>query len=586
MAVLRLLGALVLIVGLLLIADDVNRLMDGPTRSRSASYQTRMVTFDEVIATAGMNKVLPPPITETSTIQTLLHVPAGPTLVVLALLVLGLLRVRSRRIARRFGSTTPSGGAAATSPVLALDAFDREFLPAALELFETPPSPVRIAAIWVICSVFAIALAWSYFGWLDIYAVAQGRIHPNGRSKVVQPLEPGKVVAIVAENGRRVSAGDVLLELDPTETGADRETQARDLESVRAEATRRRAAVEAARHGALKSITVSYPLGTSEGTRTREDGVLATDLAQLTATRASLLAQHAEHVATRQRLTASIAARSKLLALAKERVDMRETLNKRGSLSRALVIDSLQLFETQMTTQVGESGQLAESEASLTTIERKVEETMAQFMADQMQKLTDAERRAVRLEQDLIKAQSKNERTTLRAPISGTVQQLAVTTVGQVVTSGQSLMTIVPVDGPIEIEALVQNEDIGFVEAGQPAVIKVEAFPFTRYGTIDGTVVRVSRDAVDEREANALSDPNASVRPQSSATAATPGRGQSLVFPATIRIGRPSMLIEGKEIPLSPGMAVIVEIRTGQRRAIDYVLSPLREVAAGFGHER
>jgi membrane fusion protein, hemolysin D len=265
---------------------------------------------------------------------------------------------------------------------------------------------------------------------------------------------------------------------------------------------------------------------------------------------------------------------------------MRETLNDKGALSRALVIDSLQQYEAQATTQVSERGQLAEALASLITLERKLDETVTQFIADQMQKLAEAERKADRLEQELIKAQSKNERAKLRAPIAGTVQQLAVTTVGQVVTTGQALMTIVPFDSPIEIEVMIQNKDIGFVEPGQPAAVKIESFPFTRYGTIAGTVLKVSRDAVDEREASALSDPGSAVKPQGSTTAAAPPKVQALVFPATIGLARRFINVDGKDIPLSAGMSVSVEIRTGQRRAIDYVLSPLREVAAASGHER
>ena len=116
--------------------------------------------------------------------------------------------------------------------------------------------------------------------------------------------------------------------------------------------------------------------------------------------------------------------------------------------------------------------------------------------------------------------------------------------------------------------------------------MKVESFPFTRYGTIDATVLKVSRDAVDEREASALSDPGSAVKPQASTTATAPARPQNLVFPAIIGLSRRAINVDGKDIPLSPGMAVVVEIRTGQRRAIDYVLSPLREVVSGTGHER
>ena len=239
-----------------------------------------------------------------------------------------------------------------------------------------------------------------------------------------------------------------------------------------------------------------------------------------------------------------------------------------------------------MTTQAGEQGQLSENEAALLTLDRKLEETTAQFVADQTQKLAEALRKADHLKSELVKASTKHERTRLTAPVDGTVQQLAVTTVGQVVSPGQALMTIVPFDAPIEIEALIQNQDIGFVELGQTAVVKIESFPFTRYGTVDGTVTKVSRDAVDEREASALSDPRSSAKSQSSSTTGELSKGQNLVFPATIALAKNVIYVENKAIPLSPGMAVTVEILTGRRRALDYLLSPLREFTSNSAHER
>jgi hemolysin D len=268
-----------------------------------------------------------------------------------------------------------------------MDAVDREFLPAALELLETPPSPIRVAAIWLICAAFATALAWSYLGWLDIHAIAHGRIQPSGRSKIVQPLEPGKVIAIAVENGSRVAAGDVLVELDPTESGADRMALMRELDATRAEAERRRVAVAAAGKNDFEPPGIAFPEATGESIRVREERVLAADLTQLASNRSSLMAQHAERAAARDRLNASIAAREKLLALTKERVDMREGLISKGASSRALVIESLQQYETHATTQVSEQGQLAEAIASLATLERKIEEVMFQFIADQVQKL-------------------------------------------------------------------------------------------------------------------------------------------------------------------------------------------------------
>ena len=489
-----------------------------------------------------------------------------------------------KRLSFRGSGGADGGSKAAAVAARRMDRVDREFLPAALELLETPPSPVRVAMIWLISLFFAAALAWSYFGWLEIYAVAQGRIQPSGRSKVVQPLDPGRVVGIAVENGSRVQAGDLLVEFDSRETGAEREEQKRDLESALTEGARRRAAIAAARLGEGEALKVIYPAGTSGDMAARENGVLAADLAQLSSNRASLLAQKAERLATCGRLKASLAARERLIAVHKEHVDMRESLNQTKAASRAQVIETLQQYEAQVTIQAGEKGQLVENEAALITLERKIEAATAQFIADQMQKLADIERKADHLKGELVKAATKHERTRLTAPIGGTVQQLAVTTVGQVVSSGQPLMTIVPLDAPIEIEALIQNKDIGFVQAGQTAVVKVESFPFTRYGTVEGAVVKVSRDAVDDREASALSDPKSGAKPQSPVPDLA--RSQNLVFPATIALNKTAITVDGKDLPLSPGMAVTVEILTAKRRALDYILSPLREVASNSAHER
>ena len=264
---------------------------------------------------------------------------------------------------------------------------------------------------------------------------------------------------------------------------------------------------------------------------------------------------------------------------------MRKSLETSGAGSRAMIIEALQQFETNMIADIGDRGQLIEVDAAIASLDSKIEETTAHFISEQTQKLAEAERKRDRLVQDVVKAKSKSDRTILRAPIAGTVQQLSVTTVGQVVASGQSVLTIVPLDGPIEVEALVTNKDIGFVEAGQPSIVKIEAFPFTRYGTIDAIVAKVSRDAVDERSANPTTDAATTARPQAASAGPSPP-SVNLVFPATIKLARRTIRVDSKDVDLMPGMAVTVEIKTGQRRAIDYVLAPLREISSQTGHER
>jgi hemolysin D len=462
---------------------------------------------------------------------------------------------------------------------------DREFLPAALEILVTPPSPVAKSLLLAICALFFGALLWSYFGWMDIYAVAPGKIQPDGGSKVVQPVDAGKVVAIRVRNGSDVNAGDVLVELDPTESDADREAQARDFEAESAEAARRKAAIAAAQTEAMQPLPIAFAAGISEPVRRREEGVQAADLAQLRSTIEGFKSQRSEKAATKARLQSTIAERQKLLTLSKERVAMREKLDSLGVGSRAQTIEALQTYETQLTTDTDERGQILEAEAAMASLDGKIEQAVTQFIADQSQKMSEAEHKRDHAEQDLIKAQSKATHTALTAPISGTVQQLAVSSLGQVVSSGQPLLIIVPFDQPLEIRAMIANQDIGFVDVGQTAVVKVDSFPFTRYGTIDGIVEKVSRDAVDERDATELSDAVNAAR-QQGATPGSPAKTQNLVFPATIRLAKRSVDIGGKDVALMPGMAVTVEIKTGQRRAIDYLLSPLREVVSQTARER
>jgi hemolysin D len=281
----------------------------------------------------------------------------------------------------------------------------------------------------------------------------------------------------------------------------------------------------------------------------------------------------------------SIEARKKMLDLSRERVGMREEINTRGAGSRALIIEAELQYENFKTTDASERGQLVETEAGIVSLEKRLQQAQDQFIAEQAQKGAEAERKRDRLEQELIKARSKRERTRLRAPSAGIVQQLEVSTLGQVVASGQPLVSVVPVDAPLEVEAMIANRDIGFVRPGQRATVKIDAFAFTRYGTIDAEVVRVSTDAIDDRNATAMMDAASAVRPQVSA-APKPPSGQSLVFPAVLKLGRSTIDVEGKEIPLSPGMTVTVEIKTGERRAISYVLSPLGEIISTSARER
>lgn len=310
------------------------------------------------------------------------------------------------------------------------------------------------------------------------------------------------------------------------------------------------------------------------------------EIGQYITTREAFEAQLAEKVATQERFTASIAARERLQSVLKERADMRETLVAKAAGTRAAVIDAVQQVEQVAADLAYDRGQLIEAKAAATSLQRRITQLASETVARQYQALTEAAQKRDALVQDVVKAQLKRERTQLKAPISGTVQQLAVTTLGQVVTAGQPLMVVVPTDGPIEVEAQLQNKDIGFILPGQEAVVKIDAFPFTRYGSIEGKVVRVSRDAVDDREAGGGSDALSVARGQGVNPVTGMPKTQNLIFPVTVALSQTFIKADGKDVALTPGMTATVEIRTGRRRVIDYLLSPVRETASTAGHER
>lgn len=463
---------------------------------------------------------------------------------------------------------------------------DQQFLPAALEILETPVSPARIIVIWTICCMLATALVWSCIAKLDIYAVAPGRVQPGGRSKVVQPFDLGKVAGIYVQNGSQVKPGDLLVQLDPTEAIADRRSAATQLAEYDAEVPRRKAAIEDAAEGRPCCRKIQFPEEIAPQITARAQALFDAEMAQHLADKDKLRAQIDEKKALKERLLLSMGARQKLISVLNERLQMKEMLVQRAAGTRKDVLDAQQQVESEMTNLAFDKGQLLEAEAAAVSLERQVVETTKQFIATQSQKLEDAERKQSTLRQDLVKAEAKLERTRLIAPIEGTVQQLAITTVGQVLTAGQAVMVIVPDTGPIEVEALVRNEDIGFVAVGQEAVIKLDAFPFSRFGTVGGKVIRVSRDAVANADASASDASSVTDRTKNnSATSAVP-KTQDLVFPITVELDRRSISINGTEMPISLGLTLTAEVRTGERRVIDYFLSPLRELVSQSAHER
>ncbi len=462
---------------------------------------------------------------------------------------------------------------------------DQEFLPAAISILETPPSPINIAMLRVICALVALTILWMYFGHIDILAIAQGKVQPSGRVKTIQPLEPGRVTAINVHNGQHVKAGETLVELDPAEAIADERSSSTSYLAYRAEVLRRKASLESVAHLANEQLPkVEWPEAIPQNIRERESRVLTSDIEQIKSAVQSYDAQINQKGSEQKKLESQIRSQQMLIDTLKQRVNMRKALYARGSTSKAAVIDSMESLQTQETAWAGQKGQLDETKAAIVVLQKDRKKTIDEFVAENQQKISESERQADELEQKTVKAHVKTGHMTLSAPISGIVLGLTITTKNQVLQSGEEIMRIVPDDASLEIEAYVENKDIGFVKVGQDAIIKVESFPFTRFGTLDGTVTHVSHDAIPEPDATTSEGMPTKSKKDSFLGGAQ--RTQNLVFQVLLKTKQDYMSVEGVRIPLSSGMAVTAEIKTGKRRIIEYIFSPLVEVASRAMKER
>jgi hemolysin D len=495
---------------------------------------------------------------------------------------------------------------------------DREFLPAALEILETPPPPLPIALIGTICLVALLALVWSFVGRLDVYAVAPGKIETAGYSKVIEPLDPGKVAVIHVEAGQSVRAGDLLFELDPAEANADARSAEDVMNASLAEIDRRRYAIEAVRGAqaeemrgngqrdvtggpadgpqavdspverlaAQSDLRIAWDEALPDSFRLREEEVLRADLAQLSDSLKALDKQMVQKLATRKRLSMSIASQHSLMDTLNQRVSTRQQAIALKIDTKINLYDAKEELDKAQVQLASDEGQLIETDAALKELQSEKSKIISQFVADNQNRLTEALRKADETRQALVKATARLARTKLYAPISGVVQQTAVTTVGQVVTTGQQLAVITPGGGKLQVQALVPNLDVGFVKPGQRAVIKIDAFPFTRFGVLHGKVEKIASAAISEQEAKrALANATASANADQAPPTA-PGQPESFVFPITVALDETAMKIDGAVIPITPGMTVSVEIKTDSRRVIDYLLSPLAKIASEAARER
>ena len=463
---------------------------------------------------------------------------------------------------------------------------EHEFLPAALEIMEKPPSPGLRWLLLMTCVLFVLALIWSIIGRIDVVATAAGKTVPGENVKIVQPIEIGAVRAIHVKNGQFVKKGELLIELDPTLATADEAQSTQSLRSAQVIKARNDALLDHLRGVPARFVA---PAGTPPEIAATEEAFVRNAVAQYEAQRSALIQQRAESEADLAGTRAEIAKLEEALPFIDKQLNARAELAEKGFFSTLKLLEYEQLRAEHLRNIEVQRANFARSEASIRRLEAEMLSLRAGFGRTAVTDFAEAESEAGLASEQLRKAARMRQYQELRAPVDGVVQQLAVTTVGGVVQPAQPLMVIVPCtsgdaantsscNGGISVEAFVQNKDIGFVGVGQRVAVKLEAFNFTDYGLIEGTVTNISRDAIDQSQ-----QPAGSVRDEN-------GRP---VQPALVYAARIDLAC-GADHPsrhplcdsVQPGMSVQAEIKTGRRRIIQYLLSPISRAVNEAGRER
>jgi len=408
---------------------------------------------------------------------------------------------------------------------------EAEFLPAGLSLQETPGSSTLRWTGRILMALVVFTLLWSIFGRIDIVVNATGKIIPSTRTKTIGSVDVASVRTLYVTEGQEVRAGDVLIELDSSSSDAEHDKAADAVAQAKLQVARSTAMIAAVERLQAPQL----------------DAVPDVSNAEWEAAKRHLDGQYHDFYAKLTRLNGEVFRYSQALPMAAQRADDFKALLPDHTVSQHAWLEKEQA-------RVDLAGQLQDAKNQRTAL-------IAQTRKEAFDALTEGNKIMVAGEQDQRRAGEHSKLLKLTSPVDGTVQQLTVHTVGGVVPAAQPLMQIVPLENVVEVEAFLENKDVGFVQVDQNAEVKIDAFDYTKYGTINAKVKHVSQDAIQDDK-------------------------KGLIYATKITLDKNSIFVDGKTLPLSAGMSVNVEIKTGTRRVIEYVLSPLVQHQREALHER
>ena len=454
------------------------------------------------------------------------------------------------------------------------------FLPAALEIQAAPPPKWSRSLLWAISALIVIIIVWASWAEIDIIATAQGKIVPSGRVKIIQPLETGVVKTIFVKEGQHVKAGDKLIALDNTASQADTDRLSNEWRGLTADLARLQQFIQQIENKKQnnnseknnQALTQSINQTITQTTEQRPVPKLATiELNQRLLLESSLqeyqskidsfLSEIIKLKAEKKAIKINVIRLTKTLPLITEQVQSLVSLLSKSLVSRNQYLELEQERINQEEMLNLEHAKVEQISASIRSAEQSLRAYRAEVRRNTLQEINQLNRQSESTKQELTKAKRLTTLRILTSPVDGVVEALAIATIGGIVTPAQALLKIVPNGQILEIEAGLLNKDIGFVHTGQSVEIKIDSFEFTKYGVIDGEVTDISADAIEHEQ-------------------------KGLLFPLKASIVTNEINVNGKWVKLKPGMSVTVEIKTGTRRLMEFLLAPLMRGVSEGARER
>lgn len=435
-----------------------------------------------------------------------------------------------------------------------------DFLPDAQAIATREHSPLARILLVAIVLVTALTIGWAAIAEVEKVTTAQGRVRPDGRVKIINHPEGGRIQEIYVVEGQRVAAGDPLVEFDPEfldeEVGRLREewitfaaqTARLEAESVRAD-------------------SLIFPTDLSNA----PPKILANQRALFAARRAAFAANRGAAEDTARRFEREVEAQRGQIETLRETVEIRAEQESATRKSTELGYFSRLRYLTIKNELIEAQGQLASRQKELAARESQLAEARGRinqieedYFSDVLARLVESRQRRDSLARELSQASTQQSRLIVRAPVDGIVQNMTVSSTGQSVDDNEPLMNLIPTGETLIIEARVPNDDIGFIKLGQEAEIRVNTYDFVKFGTLKGTVSQIAADATE--------DPG--------------GQGDAFNYVVLVKTDRTHLGAGPTDQPVVPGMQVTADFKIGERTILSFLTDRVSQTTSTALRER